>query len=362
MANRSSMEKTRYPGVYKRGERYVVVYHQRGRQHKRAFRTLTEARRFKSAADGGASVPTARRTVVDYAGGWLDGYTGRTSYGLAESTRASYKDVVDRVIVPYFRRVAPALKLDELRPSDVRSFIAHLAAQGHKPATVRRYFAPLRAMLATAFEDGLTDINAAAGVRVVVPGASRRQVQRLTPVQTRALLAEIPADHADLVYLLAATGLRIGEALALDWADYGHDEDGPLLTVNTSKTRAGLRTIALSPQTARVLDLRRSRGDGAGLIFSSTTGGAIDARSWRRRVFAPAAGRAGVAWATPHSLRHGMASLMADHGYSAAQIATQLGHADGGALALRVYVHPERMAAPAFVDEALSESTPRRSG
>ena len=38
------------------------------------------------------------------------------------------------------------------------------------------------------------------------------------------------------------------------------------------------------------------------------------------------------------------------------------GFADGGALALRVYVHPERMAAPAFVDEALSASTPRRSG
>jgi hypothetical protein len=36
-----------------------------------------------------------------------------------------------------------------------------------------------------------------------------------------------------------------------------------------------------------------------------------------------------------------MASLMAERGYSPAQIAAHLGHADGGVLALRTYVHAE---------------------
>jgi hypothetical protein len=40
-------------------------------------------------------------------------------------------------------------------------------------------------------------------------------------------------------------------------------------------------------------------------------------------------------------------------GYTAAQIAAQLGHADGGVLALRTYVHAD-MIEPDFVDEALS--------
>lgn len=48
-----------------------------------------------------------------------------------------------------------------------------------------------------------------------------------------------------------------------------------------------------------------------------------------------------------------MASLMADHGYSAAQIASHLGHADGGVLARRTYIKPAMIASPVFVDEAL---------
>jgi integrase len=76
----------------------------------------------------------------------------------------------------------------------------------------------------------------------------------------------------------------------------------------------------------------------------------MDAHGYRKRVFNPARKAAGVPWATPHKLRHGLASLMAERGYSAAQIAAQLGHADGGALALRVYVHPALHAAPDVSD------------
>jgi integrase len=50
-----------------------------------------------------------------------------------------------------------------------------------------------------------------------------------------------------------------------------------------------------------------------------------------------------VPWATPHKLRHGLPSLMARNGYSPAQIAAQLGHADGGVLALRTYIHADAL-------------------
>jgi integrase len=73
-----------------------------------------------------------------------------------------------------------------------------------------------------------------------------------------------------------------------------------------------------------------------------------------RIVFKPAADAAGLPWATPHKLRHGLASLMNEQGYTPAQIAAQLGHADGGVLALRTYVHAEGISEPAFIDEALS--------
>jgi len=48
-----------------------------------------------------------------------------------------------------------------------------------------------------------------------------------------------------------------------------------------------------------------------------------------------------------------MASLMADQGLSAAQIASQLGHADGGVLAQRTYIHPAMVRDLDFIDRAL---------
>src|SRR5262249_8290326 len=102
-------------------------------------------------------------------------------------------------------------------------------------------------------------------------------------------------------------------------------------------------------------------------IFPSDAGTPMDVRSYRKRVFNPAREAAGLPWATPHKLRYGLASLMAERGYSAAQIAAQLGHAGGGASALRVYVQPALHAAP-DVRELLAEggnaggNTPAESG
>ena len=56
-------------------------------------------------------------------------------------------------------------------------------------------------------------------------------------------------------------------------------------------------------------------------------------------------------------LRHGLASLMAEQGYSAAEIAAQLGHADRGVTSLRWYVHPKLHAAPIAADAMVRQGT-----
>src|SRR4051794_11635200 len=72
------MERTRYPGVYKRGASYVVVWRHRGKQHKKAYRTLADARAAKGRFDAGSTTPAARIAFEDYAREWLDTYHGRT--------------------------------------------------------------------------------------------------------------------------------------------------------------------------------------------------------------------------------------------------------------------------------------------
>ena len=45
---------------------------------------------------------------------------------------------------------------------------------------------------------------------------------------------------------------------------------------------------------------------------------------------------------------------MARNGYSPAQIAAHLGHADGGVLALRAYIHAEPLDDASFIDKKLA--------
>jgi integrase len=170
----------------------------------------------------------------------------------------------------------------------------------------------------------------------------------------------MPTGHAELAYFLAATGVRISEALGARWEHLSTAPSGrPVLNIprDSTKTDAGARIIPLTPETARMLTRRRAEAKFSAEgepIFPSDAGSPMDDHNYRKRVFNPARTAAGVPWATPHKLRHGLASLMAERGYSPAQIAAQLGHADGGALALRVYVHPALHEAPEFVDGLLS--------
>lgn len=341
-----------HPGVYRKGTRYLVRWRHQGRMKARSFRTLTEAVRFKASTVAGDTKPTSRQPFKRYAASWVQTYTGRTSKGVSASTRATYADVMNRVVVPFFKNT----RLDQIDPPLIREFIAHLAAQGLAPGTVRRYVAVLRACLATAYEDGLIRSNPS--VRVVVPGERKRKPKRLTPTQTRDLLAAMPEEHADLAYFLAATGCRISEALATRWCDLSVDDAGrPVISIPKSKTPSGERVIPLTPETMRRLTRRRAAARFAGgehPIFPSADGSQMDPHNYRSRVFRPAAKKAGVPWATPHVLRHGVASLMAERGYSPSQIAAHLGHADGGVLALRTYIHADKLDTTEFLDEALS--------
>ena len=89
-------------------------------------------------------------------------------------------------------------------------------------------------------------------------------------------------------------------------------------------------------------------------IFTSANGGRLDRRNWTRRYFKPAARRAGIPSASPHGLRHGFASLLAENGHGAPEIAQHLGHADNGVVALRWHIRTKPIEAPSFIDSALA--------
>jgi integrase len=326
------------PGIYllANGKYLIRFRDETGKVRDRRFPNLTLAKRAKGKIDGGEKRAENRQTFRAYAQHWLDTYTGRKAHGATDETVESYRDAIERLAIPFFG----SMRLDRIDPPKVKAFIAHLEDQGYAPATIRRYFAPVRALFKTAFEDGMIgrDVN----VRVVLRNPQERAPRRpLTADETAAILAEIPAKHADVALLYATTGARLQEPFAVRYSDLGRDNEGcPTIRFPRSKTPAGLKPIRLTPEMAQALTRRRAE-TGAGpddLVFPSATGTEMSGRNWRRRVFKPAAERAGVPEATPHQLRHGVATLMAKTGATASDIGRMLRHADGGRLAMQTYI------------------------
>src|SRR4051794_31360539 len=135
---------TKYPGVYAKGNRYMVRWRHKGRMRAKSFRTLSEARAHKARVDGGASAPTSREPFRSYALRWVDEYGGRTSRGVSERTRESYRDSIERYAVPFFQ----SARLDHIDTPLLGEYVAKLASRKLAPSSVRRHFAVMRALLA----------------------------------------------------------------------------------------------------------------------------------------------------------------------------------------------------------------------
>jgi integrase len=159
--------------------------------------------------------------------------------------------------------------------------------------------------------------------------------------------ARMDQRDACLVSVLAYAGLRPAEALALRWGDVGEESvlvqraltDGAEKATKTGRHR----TVRLLPSLRRdLLEWRLASGNprDAAYVFPDRHGGAWDDgryRRWRSMTFDRACVDAGLASATPYSLRHAFASLLVKSGHNVVEIAAQLGHGPG--VTLSTYAH-----------------------
>jgi integrase len=351
--------KTKTPGVYKRGDRYVVVWRHRGKQHKSFHRTYAEAREAKGQRQAGDGRPSTKQPFADYARAWLDGYQGRTARGLDEDTRNGYRRAIELHAIPFFA----SYRICDIEQPEMRGFIAHLQAQELAAASVRKYVAPLKAMFATACEDGDLAVNPTTGVRINARRSAQDEPAQQAKAMTRAELSAVlnALEHRWRLpfELLAHSGLRVSELLGLDWEDLEFG-DRPRITVRRQfyrgtlkphpKTDAGRRAIPLSPGMSRQLWAARP-AKANGPMFAARTGARLQDRNLRR-VLDRASEAAGVPWIGFHTFRHTCASLLLDSGKNIRQVAAWLGHEDP-AFCLRVYTHlmDDGLGDAAFLDD-----------
>jgi integrase len=234
----------------------------------------------------------------------------------------------------------------------------------------------MSAMFSTAVEDGVLRLSPVAGVRIPaapVTDDADEPAKALTKEELRLLLSAVGDDWELFFLFLTQTGLRISEALGVNWEhlDLGR---APRLRVREQvyegkrqrlKSKSGRRDLPLSPGLADRLRAHRRDHftEEKKPVFTTATGEGLRRSNVANRVLTPAAKAAGlvvdrdgadVPWVSFHTFRHTCASLLFENGRNVKQVSEWLGHADPS-FTLSTYIHllDDGIGDAEFFDEAL---------
>jgi integrase len=355
---------------------YVVFTYYRGKQVKTTCSSLEEAKAIKGgAASGRPQRPSARTRVDAYFAKWIKSYTGRTTAGFSDSSREEYDRAIRKHVLPRMGH----MKLGEVEAADFRELYQALRDAGASTSEIKKTRAGSSAMFATAVEDRLVPANPVLNVRIPPAPleeevAEEEDAKALTREELGLVLAAVPGEWRLFFELLAHTGLRIGEAIALNWEHLDLSATEPEVKVREQirrgrrkrlKTKAARRDLPLSPGMRDALLAHRNRTylEEKAPVFSSpgslrkTEAGLpfpLSPQNFARNVLHPARKALGMEWVTFHSFRHTTASLLFAEGKNLKQVSEWLGHSDPS-FTLRRYVHlmDGRLGDASFLDTAV---------
>jgi integrase len=327
--------KTKEPGVYKRGETYVVRWKHRGQSHKRYFSKFAEAREFKRSLHGSGKQPTTTLTVADYYEGWIDTYRGRTARGLDEDTRTEYRRSFLHHVLPF---PIAREKLRDVTSSDLDCWFTDLENAGITCPSIRKARAAVSAMLATAAQASHIPANPASGVRYVPSEKPvKRERRKLTADDELAIIAALPEQWQLFFSLLAESGVRIGELLGLRWRNV-HLGDDPHVYIceqfrkgqyKALKTEASKARVPISAPMASWLSRVRPTSGEDTPVFPSAVGTPLNYSNVYNRVLQPALKACGLDGQGVgfHAFRRACGSLLVNAGLDLKQVQQRLRHA-----------------------------------
>ncbi len=212
--------------------------------------------------------------------------------------------------------------------------------QRYAPTVVNNSIGTLRAVFDEAVSTGARFNNPAARLSRV--RVRQKQLELPSRDQFLKFVEEIRTagggqskDCANLVRFLAYSGLRIGEARYVTWADVnfsrreihvrGHPE--------TATKNGEMRYLPMIPELEGML--RDLRGERANEPAIATVMRVFECQNSMTH----AAGKIGMKRITHHDLRHLFATICIESGVDIPTVSRWLGHKDGGALCMKTYGH-----------------------
>jgi integrase len=304
-------------------------------------------------------------TFKDYATTWQEGLAN-----LKPSTRRNYATDLRRYLIPAFGD----LPLNQIGPEEVNRYLAKLDGK-LRPKSLTNHLSLLVKLLNDAVDARRLTANRIHRSRAIRRPKALREgdeipIEILTPGEINRALDALPPAWYPFFFTLVCTGLRLGEALALQWGDF--EEAGRLWVRRIysrgqfylPKTKRSRRAVDIGDQLVAVLlGMRRARFGTAtppatALMFPSQADTPMVPENLRKRVWRPALVQAGLRPVRLHSLRHFYASALIAQGENVLYVSRQLGHSSAK-ITLDIYGHlfpDERRTAADRFEQRLASS------
>jgi len=322
-------DKTRTP-LYGKGKRWQAVWVEAGAEKKKSFTSKDSARahlvwvEHNQRSGTYVSRDLGRVYVRDLIDGWVE-----TQVHLQPSTLAATRSDVRATIKPYWGgRI-----LADITRADIQAWVSGMDKAAR---TVDTIYGRFRSFLNWCVDEGRITASPAKGVNL--PKGVKREHIYLTIPEVEALADAISPHYRDLIWFLATTGLRFGEAAELRAKDVQLRRQR--IRVSRSITDVEGRMLIGPPKGGQERDvpvtafiigrlaprlLGKRRDD---LLFPTPRGKAMRSNNFKRRDYDPAVTKAGLpAGLWVHDLRHTAASLAIHSGASVKSVQRMLGHA-----------------------------------
>lgn len=222
-----------------------------------------------------------------------------------------------RNLIPHFRGMA----IDAIGRGAIADFVSYRRREGVTDATIRRDLACLSSALSCAVQWGWAEHNVVKAVGKRGLRESRPRVRWLRPAEYIRIQDAAPAGLKAVIVVLAETGMRLGELLALDWSDLDPERREAYLT--KTKTDSP-RTVPLTDRALSQM-LLQPRHLTCRRIFFTRHGTPHKVNVMSRRL-GEVFRKAEIRDATTHDLRHTFASRYLQGGGRIERLQEILGH------------------------------------